>query len=531
MPDQETIKGQLTLLNTLRQRLRIQLDQQGKMGVYAPAYLQLEIDDARAQIAKIKAYLRRYGYIVENNLEDGDEPAAAVEVPMSSIPGTPPAADVFVSYHPADKAWVRGELLPRLDRAGLRYLVDYRDFAIGASKIVNIENAVASSRHTLIVVTPDWLASDWNSFQGLLASSADPAGVERKLLPLILKPARLPARIAYLEAIDLTDEHERAFQMDRLIRGLTVKAPEPAPPSPSPVPPPPDEKNQRVDTKPPEPPSTADFVIITALEEEREAVLRKLPGYQRHDPSHDGIRVYYSADLPVILPSGAQGSYRVIVLSLLSMGRVQAATATSDAIRQWHPRYVLLVGIAGGVAKAGVKIGDILISDQIADYELQRLTPDGPEVRWQVHQVDPRFTGAVQNFKTAGWQDLITVERPDDRSPKCHIGTILTGDKVIAVDDVLAKYASMWPKLIGVEMEAGGAVVAAFQTVNAPGFFMVRGVSDLANAKKSTARVKGWRPYACDVAAAYTIALLKSGPVPLPASQSSAERHSIKPGR
>ena len=127
MPDQETLKGQLTLLNTLRQRLRIQLDQQGKMGVYAPAYLQLEIDDARAQIAKIKAYLRRYGYIVENNFEDGDEPAAAVEAPMSSIPGTPPAAepaaDVFVSYHPADKAWVRGELLPRLDRAGLRYLV------------------------------------------------------------------------------------------------------------------------------------------------------------------------------------------------------------------------------------------------------------------------------------------------------------------------------------------------------------------------------------------------------------------------
>jgi hypothetical protein len=42
-------------------------------------------------------------------------------------------------------------------------------------------------------------------------------------------------------------------------------------------------------------------------------------------------------------------------------------------------------------------------------------------------------------------------------------------------------------------------------------FFMVRGVSDLAD------RAKGddWRHYACDVAATYAVALLDSGPVPV----------------
>lgn len=355
MPDQESIRGQLNLLDILRRRLRIELERKNKMGINTPSFVYTEIEEAQAQVRKIKEYLIRNSVDVKNLPEDGEE-----ESQSSTQTQTPP------------------------------------------------------------------------------------------------------------------NNQDAKIQTD-----------------------------------------TADFVIITALEEEREAVLRKLPNYQRHDPSHNGIRVYYSADLPVTFPSGTRGTYHVIVLSLLGMGRVQAATATSDAIKQWHPRYVLLVGIAGGVAKAGVKIGDILISDQIADYELQKLTPDGPEVRWQVHQVDQRFIGAVQNFQTAGWQDLITVERPDDRAPKRHMGTIITGDKVIAVDDVLAKYISMWPKLIGVEMEAGGAAVAAFQTSNAPGFFMIRGVSDLANAKKSSSRVKGWRPYACDVAAAYTIALLKSGPVPL----------------
>jgi len=197
------------------------------------------------------------------------------------------------------------------------------------------------------------------------------------------------------------------------------------------------------------------------------------------------------------------------------MGRVQAATATADALRVWHPRYVMLVGIAGGLASAGVKIGDILISDQIVDYELQKLTPAGPEVRWQVHRVDARLIGAVQNYTSASWQDLIAVQRPDDRAPKWHIGTIVTGDKVIAVEDVLAKYSAVWPKLIGVEMEAGGAAAAAFQTAEPAGFFMVRGVSDLADSKKASARVEKWRAYACDVAAAYAIALLQSGPVPL----------------
>ena len=65
-----------------------------------------------------------------------------------------------------------------------------------------------------------------------------------------------------------------------------------------------------------------------------------------------------------------------------------------------------------------------------------------------------------------------------------------------------------------VEMEAGGAALACFDAPQPrPDFFMVRGVSDLADAKKDCARVKAWRCYACDVAAAFTIGLLQSGPV------------------
>ncbi len=41
------------------------------------------------------------------------------------------------------------------------------------------------------------------------------------------------------------------------------------------------------------------FHIVTALEEKRDVILEKLPGYQKEKPTEDDIRVYYSAQLPV----------------------------------------------------------------------------------------------------------------------------------------------------------------------------------------------------------------------------------------
>jgi hypothetical protein len=84
------------------------------------------------------------------------------------------------------------------------------------------------------------------------------------------------------------------------------------------------------------------------------------------------------------------------------------------------------------------------------------------------------------------------------------------------------RYREVWPKLIGIEMEAGGVASALYQTADAPNVFMIRGVSDLADPDKEKARVREWRPYACDVAASYTVAFLKSGPVP-PQSSAGAD--------
>ncbi|HSF29900.1 MAG TPA: TIR domain-containing protein [Candidatus Tectomicrobia bacterium] len=132
--------------------------------------------------------------------------------------------DVFISYHLANRLWVQHTLCPRLQAAGLR-VIDDRNFQVGVPTLDNIERAVDTSRHTLIVMTPEWLNSMWGEFEGLLAQTPDPAGRRRRLIPLLLEPSRLPSRIAMLKYADFTGSAEQdEAEMQRLLRGLATKS-------------------------------------------------------------------------------------------------------------------------------------------------------------------------------------------------------------------------------------------------------------------------------------------------------------------
>lgn len=128
--------------------------------------------------------------------------------------------DVFVSHSQADREWVDEWLLPRLEQAGLRAAVDYRDFVVGMPRIESIERAVENSRRTIVVLTPDWLDSEWNAFEALLLRTMDPAARRRKLLPVLLKPCAPPDLIDSLEKADLTIERHWEKQIKRLTRDI-----------------------------------------------------------------------------------------------------------------------------------------------------------------------------------------------------------------------------------------------------------------------------------------------------------------------
>ncbi len=130
------------------------------------------------------------------------------------------AYDVFVSYSHADKNWVRGELLLRLEVSGLRVCIDYRDFQPGAPSMTEMERAVLTSRKTVLVLTPDYVASAWTEFETLMLQTLDPAARQRRIIPLLKAPVELPLRIRYLTTVDFSDPQDEALAWTRLLDAL-----------------------------------------------------------------------------------------------------------------------------------------------------------------------------------------------------------------------------------------------------------------------------------------------------------------------
>ncbi len=143
--------------------------------------------------------------------------------------------DAFISYSHRDSAWVRGMLLPRLESEGLRVSIDYRDFEPGAPSLVNMENAVDHSRKTLLVLTPNWVASQWTEFEALLIQTKDPAGRGRRILPLMVQRCELPPRLQVFTYLNLTNPAEFDFQMQRLVAAIRSAPRPPASVEPAPA--------------------------------------------------------------------------------------------------------------------------------------------------------------------------------------------------------------------------------------------------------------------------------------------------------
>ena len=121
--------------------------------------------------------------------------------------------DVFISYSSKDEEWVTKTLLPRLEGRGIKACIDFRDFIPGKAALHNMRDAVKRSRRTLLVMTPNWVASEWTVYEELLARSKDPAGVKQRTIPLLRAKCDIPEDIAILTYINFTraDREEIAW--------------------------------------------------------------------------------------------------------------------------------------------------------------------------------------------------------------------------------------------------------------------------------------------------------------------------------
>jgi len=105
-----------------------------------------------------------------------------------------------------------------LELNGFSVVVDFRDFLAGASGIEQMETAVLSCRKILLVLTPEFVASDWCKFENVMAQSLDPGATHRKLIPVLKAPCEVPLRLRTLHYRNLCANDPQEWAL--LIRDL-----------------------------------------------------------------------------------------------------------------------------------------------------------------------------------------------------------------------------------------------------------------------------------------------------------------------
>lgn len=129
---------------------------------------------------------------------------------------------IFISYSHSNKEWVVQWLLPHLEGAGISVHIDFRDFQIGLPILVNVEKAIEDCQKTLLVLTPDWLESEWANFEAFMIQTKDPIGLKGRIIPIMLEECSLPARLSIFTWADFKDSNNWSAELLRLLKQLGV---------------------------------------------------------------------------------------------------------------------------------------------------------------------------------------------------------------------------------------------------------------------------------------------------------------------
>lgn len=129
--------------------------------------------------------------------------------------------DFFISYNQADKGWAEW-IAWQLEAAGFKVVIQAWDFRQGGNFVLDMQRAMEEARRTLVVLSPDFLASKFTAPEWAAAFAQDPTGIQGRLLPVRVRKCRprgLLAQIVYIDLVGLKDR-EQARQV--LLKGVVV---------------------------------------------------------------------------------------------------------------------------------------------------------------------------------------------------------------------------------------------------------------------------------------------------------------------
>jgi tetratricopeptide (TPR) repeat protein/nucleoside phosphorylase len=173
-----------------------------------------------------------------------------------------------------------------------------------------------------------------------------------------------------------------------------------------------------------------------------------------------------------------------------------AMDATTEAVRCWTPRAVIMPGIAWGSPRVkGAGLADVLVASSVQDFENARVGTThlfrSPETEAGVKLLD-RFRSVTD------W----IVELPDGRRSSRRLGLLLSGDKLIANAAFRDRLLDTFDRAIGGDMESYG-VAQACRGLGVE-WIVAKGICDWGDEGKD----KIWQQAAAQASVSFCVAAL-----------------------
>lgn len=287
-----------------------------------------------------------------------------------------------------------------------------------------------------------------------------------------------------------------------------------------------------------------DVGIITIREDEFEAMLGRLSSLR--NVTGTGSNYQYSK-----VQTKANEELRVVVARSPEQGQGAAQALASSMITDLAPRWIFVVGIAGGFPDSEFTLGDVLLSQRLHDFAVSAATEGKlPEFQDMGGPMTVQVEKLVKDMKAmrsrlGTWSDEKILgrnkphlEAPTDvtdlslygddewksrvlKSLKAHFppgkkardadfraAAIIDGNLLLKDTALATQWRQNARHASGVEMELGGVCRAARYGGNTmTRVLAIRGISDVIGYHRSPE----WTDFACRSAASFADALLRSG--------------------
>jgi hypothetical protein len=130
--------------------------------------------------------------------------------------------DFFISYAAADRAWAEW-LAWELDTAGYTTRLQAWDMPAGTAFLHAMDQAIQTTRHTIVVLSPAYLRSAMAEAEWRPAFKADPSGEARRLLPVRVEacePVGLLADRVWIDLLGADEATARTRLREEIARAL-----------------------------------------------------------------------------------------------------------------------------------------------------------------------------------------------------------------------------------------------------------------------------------------------------------------------